>query len=83
LYKNVIQLIEVIRNEDKGKIYIVIEFAGAGSVHQVVNSSPNKRLPMSDVWHFFTQMIEGLEYIHNQGVIHRDIKPGMLSCSRF
>ncbi len=54
----------------------MIEFAGAGSLQQVINASTNKKLPIGDVWHFFTQLIEGLEYIHNQGVIHRDIKPG-------
>ncbi|KAL0488346.1 serine/threonine-protein kinase Stk [Acrasis kona] len=77
-HKNVIQLIEVIHNNEKERIYIVIEFAGAGSLQQVINSHPNKRLPLSDVWCFFTQLIEGLEYIHNQGVVQRDIKPANL-----
>ncbi len=62
-HTNVIQLIEVIQQEEKQKIYIVLEFAGAGSLQQVINSHPNKRLPLSDVWRFFRQFIEGLEYI--------------------
>jgi serine/threonine-protein kinase 11 len=62
-HPNVIQLIEVIQKEEKQKIYIVVEFAGAGSLQQVITSHPNKRLPLSDVWRFFKQFIEGLEYI--------------------
>lgn len=62
-HPNVIQLIEVIQKEEKQKIYIVLEFAGAGSLQQVINSHPNKRLPLCDVWRFFRQFIEGLEYI--------------------
>ncbi len=27
---------------------------------------------------YFKQLIDGLEYIHSQGVIHKDIKPGNL-----
>ena len=27
---------------------------------------------------YFSQLIDGLEYLHSQGVIHKDIKPGNL-----
>jgi serine/threonine protein kinase len=74
-HKNVLKFIETIHNDDNRKTYIVIENAGAGSVQKLMDSLSNNRLPMSDVWHFFIQMIEGLESVHNQGIVHHDIKP--------
>lgn len=27
---------------------------------------------------YFTQLIDGLEYLHSKGIVHKDIKPGNL-----
>lgn len=51
-HKHVLEIIDVIENKEKEKLYLVIEFAGAGSLQQVMDSRLQKRLPISDVWKF-------------------------------
>lgn len=42
----------------------------------MVDSVPEKKLPLFQAHNYFVQLLDGLEYLHSQGVIHKDIKPG-------
>lgn len=44
----------------------------------MVDSAPQKKLPLFQAHRYFVQLLDGLEYLHGQGVIHKDIKPGNL-----
>lgn len=33
---------------------------------------------MSLARRYFCQLVDGLEYLHSQGIVHKDIKPGNL-----
>lgn len=44
----------------------------------MIDSVPQKKLPLFQAHRYFVQLIDGLEYLHGQGVIHKDIKPGNL-----
>ena len=99
-HKNVMKLIEVFHNEEKGKIYIVLEYCCAVlKVHiilvdnitliekyitqlyhlqDMLDASDMKRFPVWQAHFYFTQLMDGLAYLHSNRIIHKDIKPGNL-----
>jgi|GEM_PF-5072896 len=51
--------------------YIVMELAEGGSLAQKLDAP----LPMQQILIYFEQLASALDYIHVEGLIHRDIKP--------
>jgi mitogen-activated protein kinase kinase kinase len=57
----------------RDKVYIFEEYCSGGSL---ADSLSNGRIEDETVTQVYTmQLLEGLEYLHKQGVVHRDIKP--------
>ncbi|XP_035279608.1 serine/threonine-protein kinase STK11-like [Anguilla anguilla] len=76
-HKNVIQLVDVLYNEEKQKMYMVMEYCVCG-MQEVLDSVPEKQFPGYQAHGYFCQLLDGLEYLHSQGIVHKDIKPGNL-----
>lgn len=45
---------------------------------EMLDSVPEKKMPLFQAHRYFLQLLDGLEYLHGKGVIHKDIKPGNL-----
>ena len=55
--------------------YIVQEFMEGGSIADALRAAPENRLPMADVIRISGQICQALAFAHEQGIVHRDVKP--------
>ncbi|KAK6188542.1 hypothetical protein SNE40_004699 [Patella caerulea] len=76
-HHNVIQLVDVLTNDEKQKMYMVMEYC-VSELQEMLESVPDKKFPIMQAHFYFCQLINGLEYLHSMGIIHKDIKPGNL-----
>lgn len=58
----------------KSDLYIILEFVENGSLASIIKPTKFGVFPESLVAVYIAQVLEGLVYLHEQGVIHRDIK---------
>lgn len=69
-HKNIVTLFEVF--EDSRNCYIVMEYCGKGDLLNFVRNKG--RLREYEAREIFKQLVEGTNYMHAQGVLHRDLK---------
>jgi serine/threonine protein kinase len=60
--------------EQDNLAYLVMPYFAQGSLKQLL--SQRARLPIPEALHFIFQLLDALQYAHERGLIHRDIKPG-------
>jgi serine/threonine-protein kinase len=63
-----------------GRPYIVMELLEGQTLERLMHQI--RPLPENDALAIVSQILEGLDYLHSQGVIHRDLKPqNIMLCS--
>jgi serine/threonine protein kinase len=72
-HKNIVKLHEVINDPNADRLYLVIEYCEKGCImNEEMETEP---LPINKAMKYMVDIVNGLEYLHNQKIIHRDIKP--------
>lgn len=55
--------------------YLVTEYAPNGSLRDLLNAHPQRRLPVSEAISILSQVGKALQYAHQHEIIHQDLKP--------
>ncbi|GAC98341.1 likely protein kinase [Pseudozyma hubeiensis SY62] len=74
-HPNVVQLFEVLDDPTKDNLYMVFEYCPDGTVIDVKPNVNTKPLPEDVARLYFVQILMGIEYLHENEIVHRDIKP--------
>ncbi|KAM0188761.1 hypothetical protein ACHAPI_010472 [Fusarium lateritium] len=69
-HDNIVKYIGFVKSVDA--LNIILEYCENGSLHSICKSYG--KFPENLVGVYMTQVLHGLHYLHDQGVIHRDIK---------
>ncbi|KIS66692.1 uncharacterized protein UMAG_04755 [Mycosarcoma maydis] len=74
-HPHVVQLFEVLDDPAKDNLYMVFEYCPDGTVIDVKPNEKTEPLPEDVARLYFVQILMGIEYLHENEIVHRDIKP--------
>ncbi|KAA3635492.1 MAG: hypothetical protein DWP97_04660 [Calditrichaeota bacterium] len=70
-HPNIVHVID--KGSASGRYYFVMEYIKGTSLREVIDSD---KIALATKMEMIVQVCKALDYAHNNGVIHRDIKPG-------
>lgn len=74
-HPNVVKLVEVLDDPSEDHLYMVFELVRKGAVMEVPAEKPFSE---DQSRFYFQDLLRGMEYLHYQKIIHRDVKPSNL-----
>ena len=64
------------------QVFLILEYVDGGPSQTLDAEGKPRLLPERTVWSHLRHLVMGLEYLHMNGIVHRDIKPDNLLVTR-
>jgi hypothetical protein len=71
-HRNILQLLSCF--EDETHVYMMLDYCAGGSLRMLASVQPEGRFPEGQAAWLFTQILVGVDFMHQSGVVHRDLK---------
>ena len=75
-HPNIIVYKEAFYDENSRTLNIIMEYADDGDINHKIQENLKRRLQFeeSQVWEWIIQLLKGLKYLHDNKIMHRDLK---------
>jgi serine/threonine protein kinase len=73
-HSNLITIFDV-RQDAEGDTWVIMEYVHGASLQDVLAAFP-MGLPINEVRDWMDGLFAGIDYLHDRGLVHRDLKPG-------
>ncbi|CEI97660.1 Putative CAMK/CAMKL/AMPK protein kinase [Rhizopus microsporus] len=70
-HKHIVQIYDVFTEQDL--IYIIMEYVEGGELFHKIREQKRLNERLARKW--FREIIEAVDYIHDNNIVHRDLKP--------
>eukprot|EP00347_Sterkiella_histriomuscorum_P018139 403346642 len=87
-HQNIMKVYDIFYNQMKEQMFIIMEYAGQGSnlqslLKKIKNSHQQSQQQLEEptIKKIMKQLLEGLYFIHENQICHRDVKPGNIYIS--
>jgi serine/threonine protein kinase len=76
-HKNIVSLYEVIDDPSAAKLYLVMQYVDRGCLGKMLpdGTCEHEIDSMKQLAGLMAQVCSGLKYLHERGIVHRDVKP--------
>ena len=74
-HPNIIKFKEAFFDKTTKSINLVLEFPDNGNLSNKINFAIKNKMYMEEciIWHVLTQILHGLNYLHQNGIVHRNL----------
>lgn len=82
-HPNVIRCDGWFKDEKRNSVFIILEYCGGGDLSKAISYRKSIRtlFDEKEVWFIFSQICRGVKHLHENGIIHRDLKAMNIMCS--